>query len=106
MEEVLDISSVLGVIADHFAVPVEQVTEQSVFTRDLGADPLDLVELSMRLENEFGVQIDDDESEACVDVRSALQLLGEKLADRAGADANAATRQASAWAGRECCLPS
>ncbi len=80
MEEVLDVPYALGVIADHFAVPVEQVTEQSVFTRDLGADSLDLIELSMRLEHEFGVQIDDDESESCADVRSALQLLGEKLA--------------------------
>jgi acyl carrier protein len=80
MEEVLDIGFALSVIADHFGVPVGQVTEQSIFTSDLGADSLDLIELSLRLENEFGVQIDDDESEACADVRSALQLLGEKLA--------------------------
>jgi acyl carrier protein len=82
MEEVLDIRFALGVIADHFGVPVGQVTEQSIFTSDLGADSLDLIELSLRLENEFGVQIDDDESEACIDVGSALQLLGEKLAGR------------------------
>lgn len=80
MEENLDVPFALSVIADHFGVSVEQVTEQSVFTRDLGADSLDLIELSMRLENEFGVQIGDDESEACPDVGSALQLLSEKLA--------------------------
>ena len=80
MEEVLDVPFALRVIADHFAVAVEQVTEQSVFTRDLGADSLDLIELSLRLEHEFGVHIGDDESEACPDVASALQLLSEKLA--------------------------
>lgn len=82
MEKALDIPFALTVIADHFGVPAEQLTERSIFTRDLGADSLDLIELSLRLENEFGVQIDVDESEACVDVGSALQLLGEKLADR------------------------
>ncbi len=84
MEQDLDLRFALSVIADHFAVPVEQVTEQSVFTRDLGADSLDLIELTLRLENEFGVQIGDDESEACPDVGSALWLLSEKLlvADR------------------------
>lgn len=80
MEEALDLDFALSVIADHFAVPVEQVTERSVFTRDLGADSLDLIELSLRLEHEFGVEIDEDESEACRDVGSALQLLSEKLA--------------------------
>jgi len=78
-EEVLDQRLAFSVIADHFGVSVEQVTEQSLFTRDLGADSLDLIELSMRLEQEFGVQIGDDESEACPDVASALQLLREKL---------------------------
>lgn len=80
MEEVFDLGFALGVIADHFGVPAEQVTEQSIFTRDLGADSLDLIELTLRLEHEFGVRIEDDESEACADVGSALQLLGQKLA--------------------------
>ena len=80
MEEVLDLRLAFSVIADHFGVAVDQVSEQSIFTRDLGADSLDLIELSMRLEQEFGVHIDDHESEACPDVGSALQLLGEKLA--------------------------
>ncbi|HXG81820.1 MAG TPA: acyl carrier protein [Sphingomicrobium sp.] len=75
----MDRSFALAVIADHFAVPIEQVTELSVFSRDLGADSLDLIELSLRLEHEFGVEIGDDESEACPDVGTALRLLGEKL---------------------------
>ena len=87
MEEVLDQRHAFSVIADHFGVSVEQVTEKSIFTRDLGADSLDLIELTLRLENEFGVQIEDDESEACADVASALRILGEKLtiADRPAA---------------------
>ena len=87
MEQVLDQRHAFSVIADHFGVSVEQVTEKSIFTRDLGADSLDLIELTLRLENEFGVQIEDDESEACADVASALRILGEKLtiADRPAA---------------------
>lgn len=80
-EDGLDISFALGVIADHFGVPVEQVSERSVLTRDLGADSLDLVELTLRLENEFGIHIGDDESEDCADVASVLHLLSEKLSN-------------------------
>ena len=80
MEQVLDHRHAFSVIADHFGVSVEQVTVQSIFTSDLGADSLDLIELSMRLEQEFGVHIGDDESEACPDVASALLLLSAKLA--------------------------
>lgn len=76
----MNIPFALSVIADHFGVAVERVTAKSLFTRDLGADSLDLIELTLRLENEFGVQIGDDESEACPDVGSALELLGAKLA--------------------------
>ena len=76
----MDISHALSVIDDHFGVAADQVGERSVFTRDLGADSLDLIELTMRLENEFGVQIDDDESEGCADVARALRLLSKKLA--------------------------
>lgn len=75
----MDVNLVLNVISDHFGVPAASVTEQSRFVRDLGADSLDLVELTMRLENEFGVLIGDDEGERCADVGGALRLLGEKL---------------------------
>lgn len=75
----MDVPFALSVIADHFGVSVEQVSEQSIFTRDLGADSLDLIELTLRLEHEFGVHIGDDESEECADVGSALRMLGEKL---------------------------
>ncbi len=79
MEEVLDVNLALNVIADHFGVPAASMTERTRFARDLGADSLDLVELTMRLENEFEVQIGDDEGERCADVGGALRLLSEKL---------------------------
>ena len=75
----METSRVLRVIADHFGVAASSMTERTAFARDLGADSLDLVELTMRLENEFGVQIGDDEGERCADVGGALRLLGEKL---------------------------
>ncbi len=77
----MDDNYALGVIADHFGVPVEKVTSDSLFTRDLGADSLDLVELSMRLETEFNVQLDPDQVETCDDVGSALRVLRQLVAE-------------------------
>lgn len=79
VEEELNATLAISVIADHFGVSTAEVTERTVFTRDLGADSLDLIELTMRLENEFGVLIDDDETERCADVGCALRILSEKL---------------------------
>lgn len=69
------------VIADHFGVPFEEVNSHSLFTRDLGADSLDLVELTLRLESEFNVHIDDAEVETCRDVGGALRILRQLVAE-------------------------
>lgn len=79
----LDEDYALHVIADHFGVPVEMVRRDSVFTSDLGADSLDLVELSMRLESEFNIHLDDDQVETCSDVGSALRILHELVSSGA-----------------------
>jgi acyl carrier protein len=87
----VDVRRALDVIADHFGVPAGEVREDMAFQADLGADSLDLIELSMRLETEFEVQINDDETERCDSVCAALALLKQKLAHRSGPElANAA----------------
>ena len=48
------------VTVEQLSVKVEEVTESSSFTEDLGADSLDVVELVMKLEDEFGTDIPDD----------------------------------------------
>ena len=66
-------------IAEHLAIDVDLVQDEAAFKFDLGADSLDMVELAMRFEDELGILIDEDESEACVTVGDALALLSRKL---------------------------
>ena len=61
-------------IADHLGVP-EPLVLDSVDFRDLGADSLDLIELTIALEQAFDVSIADDEAYACTNVGDALALL-------------------------------
>ena len=75
----MDETLVRSLIADHLAVPCESVTDRSLFQQDLGADSLDMIQLSMLLETRLGVVVDDHEVEACLCVGDALRLLRSKL---------------------------
>lgn len=66
------------VIADELEVSEDEVTENASFTDDLGADSLDLVELVMRLEEEFEVEIPDEDAEKIRTVKDALNYIEEK----------------------------
>ena len=63
------------IIAEQLGVDSEQVTENASFTDDLGADSLDTVELVMALEEEFDLEIPDEEAEKIVTVKDALNYL-------------------------------
>ncbi len=54
---------VIDIIVDKLGVERSEVTPEAVFVDDLGADSLDLVELIMAMEEEFGFEIADDEAE-------------------------------------------
>ena len=54
---------VRDIVADQLGVDKEEVKEESTFVDDLGADSLDIVELIMRFEDEFGVEIPDEKAE-------------------------------------------
>lgn len=69
---------VKAVIADELEVSEDEVTENASFTEDLGADSLDLVELVMRLEEEFEVEIPDEDAEKIRTVHDALTYIEEK----------------------------
>jgi acyl carrier protein len=69
---------VKAVIAVELEVSADEVTEDASFTEDLGADSLDLVELVMRLEEEFEVEIPDEDAEKIRTVRDALNYIEEK----------------------------
>ena len=76
----MDVSQdkVKQIIADQLGVKKEEVTDNAKFVDDLGADSLDTVELVMALEEEFGIEIPDEEAEKLVTVGDALRYIEEK----------------------------
>jgi len=63
------------IIVDQLSVDDGQVTPEASFTDDLGADSLDIVELVMALEEEFGVEIPDEDSEKIGTVQDAVKYI-------------------------------
>jgi acyl carrier protein len=80
MEPVAD--RVKKIIVDQLGVEEEQVTTEASFVDDLGADSLDTVELVMALEEEFGLEIPDEDAEKITRVKEAIDYI-EKHADKA-----------------------
>jgi len=66
------------IIADQLGVKKEEVTDGAKFVDDLGADSLDTVELVMALEEEFGIEIPDEDAEKLATVGDALRYIEEK----------------------------
>jgi acyl carrier protein len=69
MSEVQD--KIKQIIVDELGVDEAEVTENARFIEDLGADSLDLVELVMRFEEEFDIEIPDEDAEKIQAVRDA-----------------------------------
>ena len=73
MSEVLD--KVVDIVCNKLTVNKEDVTAESSFVEDLGADSLDTVELVMAFEEEFGAEIPDEEAEKITTVQSAVDWI-------------------------------
>ena len=69
---------VKSIIVDQLGVDTEEVTPDASFVEDLGADSLDTVELIMAFEEEFGVEISDDEAEKIRKVRDAVEYIEKR----------------------------
>jgi acyl carrier protein len=65
------------IIAKELSVSEEEVTPEASFIDDLNADSLDLVELIMALEEEFGVKISDEEADKIKTVKDAIDYVHE-----------------------------
>jgi acyl carrier protein len=64
-----------GIIADKLSINEDQITENASFIDDLGADSLDTVELVMALEDEFGLDIPDEDAEKLTNVGKAMDYV-------------------------------
>ncbi len=69
---------VKAIIVDQLGVEEDEVTENASFVDDLGADSLDIVELIMALEEEFELEIPDEDAERISTVRDAVEYIREK----------------------------
>ncbi|MBC8311731.1 MAG: acyl carrier protein [Candidatus Marinimicrobia bacterium] len=67
------------IVIDKLGVEEAKVTVDAKFIDDLGADSLDTVELIMQFEEEFGIEIPDDDAENLLSVNQAVDYITEKL---------------------------
>ena len=79
---------VIDIVCEHLAVNKDQVTDNTSFIEDIGADSLDIVELVMELEEEFDIQIPDEQAEKIKTVGEAVEYIKVAVKNK-GADGGA-----------------
>jgi acyl carrier protein len=70
---------VIEIIVEQLGVSEEEVTLEASFIEDLGADSLDLVELIMAMEEEFGIEISDEDAEKIQTVQDVVSYINEHM---------------------------
>ena len=73
---------VKSIIVEQLGVDAEEVTLAASFTDDLGADSLDIVELVMAFEEEFGIEIPDEDAEKIGRVQEAVSYIEQHAASK------------------------
>ena len=73
---------VKGIIVEQLGVDEEEVTPDASFVDDLGADSLDTVELVMAFEEEFGIEIPDEDAEKISNVKDAISYIESNAGDQ------------------------
>jgi len=69
------------VVVDRLKVSPYEVTEDASFVDDLGADSLDVVDLVIGFEDEFEIQIPDEDAEKITKVKEAVEYIDRKMAE-------------------------
>ena len=75
---IMELEQIRKILAEQFSMNEDDITMDTSFTEDIGADSLDLVELVMALEQEFDIEIDDDEVENIKTVGDAVRYIKDK----------------------------
>ena len=73
---------VIELVSENLGVNKEQVTRKTSFIEDLGADSLDIVELIMELEEEFEINIPDEQAEKIKNVGEAIDYIEKEIAKK------------------------
>jgi acyl carrier protein len=71
---------VKSIIVEQLGVEADEVTPEAHFMQDLGADSLDIVELVMAFEEEFGIEIPDEDAEKIQRVQEAIEYIEQHAA--------------------------
>ena len=72
------LAKVKEMVASQLGKSEDEITPESSFIEDLGADSLDLVELIMSMEDEFGLEISDEVAESIITVQDAINFIVER----------------------------
>lgn len=74
-----DVEKIRELIAKQLGVDVSEVTEEKNLVDDLGADSLDMVDLIMAFEDEFGIKVDDSDLSKIKTVKDVIDLLSQRI---------------------------
>lgn len=70
------------IIAEQLDVEENKITSDASFTNDLGADSLDTVELIMSLEDQFDIEIPDEDAQKIITVKDAVEYINDKISKK------------------------
>lgn len=78
----MTLDKVKEMLANQLNIEVDKITEESKIVEDLGADSLDMIEMLMALEEEFGLSIPDDKAEGLKTVGDITKFIDENATDK------------------------
>ncbi|MBR5478749.1 MAG: acyl carrier protein [Clostridia bacterium] len=75
----MTLEKVQAIIADQLDIDTDKITNETSLSEDLGADSLDIVEMIMSIEDEFGIEIDDDDAKGFKTIADLIAYIDAKL---------------------------